>query len=224
MFTFFKKKISESQIIQNTDFVVVDTELTGLDEKKDSIVSIGAIRMRGKTIFLGDVFYRHLRPLSELKKDSILIHQITPSELEKYPDIKSILGEFLSFCKQKILVGHFIRVDLIFLKKEIKRYLGIDFNQPAVDIYLVFRWLCEKELIHKEFAEASSLPEIAEALKVESKDLHDSLSDAFSVAQIFQKQIALLQSLNMFKLDFLLKIGKPDLSKYILQKQKVYQF
>ena len=42
--------------------VVVDTELTGLDEKKDSIVSIGAVRMTGGRIELGDMFYRLVSP------------------------------------------------------------------------------------------------------------------------------------------------------------------
>ena len=47
-------------------YVVVDTELTGLDEKKDSIVSIGAVRMTGGRIELGDMFYRLVSPRTQL--------------------------------------------------------------------------------------------------------------------------------------------------------------
>ena len=36
--------------------VVMDTELTGLDPRKDSIVSIGAVAMEGGRIVLGEQF------------------------------------------------------------------------------------------------------------------------------------------------------------------------
>ena len=42
--------------LESARYVVIDTELTGLDEKKDSIVSIGAVRMEGGRIEMGDSF------------------------------------------------------------------------------------------------------------------------------------------------------------------------
>lgn len=52
MFNFLKKRI-ESKILNKKEFVVVDTELTGLNERTDSIISIGAIVMKEKSILLG---------------------------------------------------------------------------------------------------------------------------------------------------------------------------
>ena len=37
-------------------FVVLDTELTGLDAKRDSVVSVGAVKMAGTRIELGRSF------------------------------------------------------------------------------------------------------------------------------------------------------------------------
>ena len=59
-----KHAVDTSRLIRDTRFVVADTELTGLDEKKDSIVSIGAVRMVGGSINLGDQFYRLVSPKS----------------------------------------------------------------------------------------------------------------------------------------------------------------
>lgn len=225
MFKFFKKKIRDRKVIQNTDFVVIDTELTGLDENKDSIVSIGAIKMKGKKIFLGEIFYRHLNPSSVLNKDGVIIHQLMPSELELCPDLEPILREFLSFCKNSIFVGHFLRIDFSFLKKAIRKYIGLDFNPQGVDTYLIFKWLIEKSVISKKYSEISMLSEIAESLGIKPEKLHDSISDAFITAQIFQKEIALIESLNIWNLDFLLKIGQPHVSRYMYYKQQLnYQF
>ncbi len=113
----------ESKILHQKEFVVVDTELTGLNEKEDSIISIGAILMRERSILVGDIFYRILNPQSKLKGESVLIHELTSTELEKCPDTKPILREFLDFVKNRPVVGHFIEIDLNFLKRQIKKII-----------------------------------------------------------------------------------------------------
>lgn len=224
MFNFLKKRI-ESKILNKKEFVVVDTELTGLNERTDSIISIGAIVMKEKSILLGDIFYRVLNPQSSLKEENVLIHELTSSELEKCPDIKPILKEFVDFIKNRLIVGHFIDIDLKFLKKEINRFLNLKFNPEAIDTYIVFKWLIERGLVSKKFKGAKSLPEIAEAFDIKVETLHEALYDAFITAQIFQREIAIVQSIQPLWFDFLRKIGKPHVSGYMFgQYEKNYQF
>lgn len=225
MLNFFRKKGIESKIFHEKEFVVVDTELTGLNERDDSIISIGAIVMKEKSILLGDIFYRVLNTQSKLKGESVLIHELTSTELEKCPDIKPILKEFIDFIRNRPIVGHFVDIDLKFLKKEIKRFLNIKFNPEAIDTYIVFKWLIERGLISKKFKDAKSLPEIAEAFDIKVETLHEALYDAFITAQIFQREIALIQSIQPSWFDFLKKIGKPHVSGYMFgQYEKNYQF
>lgn len=227
MFKFFKKNEIKSKIFSQKEFVVVDTELTGLKEKDDSIISIGAIVMREKSILIGDIFYRVLNPQSKLKGETVLIHNLTSLELEKCPDIKPIIKEFLDFIKNRPIVGHFINIDLTFLKKEIKRHLNINFNPEAIDTYIIFNWLLDRGIIPKKFKGAKLLPEIAEAfdIKVDTLYLHDALYDAFITAQIFQREIALVQRIQSSWFEFIKKIGKPHVSGYMSgQYEKTYQF
>ena len=51
-----KARIDLRKPVENTDFVCFDTELTGLDFKRDSIISIGAVRLRGGRILPGQTF------------------------------------------------------------------------------------------------------------------------------------------------------------------------
>src|SRR5512139_2166621 len=103
--------IEASMPIKQVRYVVIDTELTGLDEKKDGIVSLGAVRMTGGTIHPGETFYRLVNPSHELRAESVRIHQITPSEVREQPDIRTALLEFFAFTGQDVLVGHFVNID-----------------------------------------------------------------------------------------------------------------
>ncbi|MCS7164134.1 MAG: 3'-5' exonuclease, partial [Thermodesulfovibrio sp.] len=101
MFNFFKKNKIEPKLLKKKEFVVLDTELTGLSERNDSIISIGAIIMKERSILIGDIFYRVLNPHCKPKDETVLIHRLTSTELEKSPDIKLILKEFLDFLKDR---------------------------------------------------------------------------------------------------------------------------
>ncbi len=225
MFNFLRKKRIESTIFQKREFVVLDTELTGLNEKEDHIISIGAILMKERRISLGDIFYRILNPQGKLKRESVLIHELTYSELEKCPEIKPIIMEFVNFIKDRPIVGHFLEIDLKFLKREIKNNLKIKFEPVAIDTYIIFNWLIERGLISHKFKGAKSLPQIAEAFDIKVETLHDALYDAFITAQIFQREIALIQSVQLSWFDFIKKIGRPNISGYMFgQYEKNYQF
>lgn len=229
MFNFLKKKEKDQinkQLIVDTDFLVVDTELTGLNEHKDHIIAIGAIKMRGKTIKLGDIFYRTVSPsTNKFRKESIMIHEITPSELENCPKIEPILREFSEFSKDSVIVGHCVDIDLTFLKKEIKDNLKIHFDPVGIDTLYIYKWLINRSILPQDFNEKNSLEEIASSFNIEVKSLHDALSDAFITAQVFQKLLVHLGDLKIFSLGELINIGSVcHRNIKTLAKKEAYQF
>src|SRR5574337_1308459 len=126
MFTIFQRRrkypgLDPRTPIAGAGYVAIDTELTGLDEKKDSIVSLGGIKMTGGRIELGSTLDRLVSPRTELRADTVVIHEITPSDVQAEPGIDAAMDEFLSFIGSRILVGHFISIDLEFLNREMKR-------------------------------------------------------------------------------------------------------
>lgn len=228
LWTFRKKREHEAcqRRIGDTEFVVLDTELTGLNELKDHVIAIGAIKMRGKTIKLGDIFYRTVSPTkAKFRKESIMIHEITPSELEKCPKIEPILREFLEFSKNSIIVGHCVDIDLTFLKKEFRDSLKISYQPKAVDILPIFKWSVKRGLLRDDREERNSLEDIASFLNIEVKSLHDALADAFTTAQIFQRLLTCLENHGISNLDELMKIGNPyQKSIQYASNRQTYQF
>ncbi len=209
-----KKKggVDEHLSINDVRYVVVDTELTGLDEKKDSIVSIGAVRMQGGSIALGDTFYRLVSPRTELTAASVVIHEITPSEVVASPAIDAVLGEFLEFCGDAVLVGHFIAIDLAFLNREMKRLQGGAVGNPAVDTFSIYEWLRKRHHARDCFANPLTgyrLHDIVKCFGINGNGAHNAMKDAFMTAQLFQRFIPLLHEAGAHDIGDLIKLGKP---------------
>lgn len=194
-------------------YVVLDTELTGLDFRNDSIVSVGALKMIGTRIEVSKPFYEVVRPRTELTSKSIVIHEITPSETEQKPGIEAIMEGFLSFCEGAMIVGHFISLDLRFLAKEMKRIGYGPLKNPAVDTAVIHDWMRENrgDLSSSYFAgqETKDLFSLAKKFQVPVQGAHNALMDAYVTAQLLQRFITMLAKLGVRTLRDLLRIGKP---------------
>lgn len=198
--------------IADTLFAVVDTELTGLDEAKDSIISIGAVAMTGGRIELGTSFYRLVSPEAELTPENVIIHEITPSEVAAGPAIEAVLDDFLEFCGNRVLIGHFAAVDMAFLDRDAKRGRGEGIRNSVIDTYSIYGWLQGRYPGHSLLAapgERHNLYDIAKSMGVPVNGAHNALMDAFTTALLFQRFIPLLLHTGVQELGELLRIGMP---------------
>ncbi|MCL5237007.1 MAG: 3'-5' exonuclease [Nitrospirae bacterium] len=205
--------IDGSMPAKDARYVVIDTELTGLNEKKDSIVSIGAVRMAGGKIDLGDVFYRLINPYTEFRAESVVIHGITPSDVGEKPDIATILSEFLEFCGPDILIGHCISIDLCFINKEMKKIPGSSLKNAVLDTYSLYEWLRKRMTFHKAFSaplKDCSLYGIAKGFGIPANGAHNAVVDAFITAQVFQRFIPILLEAGVRSIGELLRVGNPS--------------
>lgn len=207
-----QKRIDERTPITEARYVVVDTELTGLDEKKDSIVSIGALRMTGGSIDLGGNFYRLISPRTELSAASVVIHEITPSEVEAKPGIESVLAAFMEFCGDAVLVGHFISIDLSFLNREMKLNRRAGITNPALDTFSIYEWLRKRD----KCRDCSNTPsggfrlyDIVKCFDIAVNGAHNAVMDAFTTAQLLQRFLPLLAEAGVHDIGDLLRIGIP---------------
>lgn len=206
------QKIDRRTPISEVPYVVVDTELTGLDERKDSIVSIGAVRMTGSRIELGDTFYRLASPRTELSAASVMIHEITPSEVKAQPDIGSVLAEFLAFCGDAVLVGHFITIDLAFLNRELKRSQGTRIQNPVLDTFSLYEWLRKRDKARNcptTRMAGFRLYDIVKCFDIAVNGAHNAVMDAYITAQLLQRFFPLLAEAGVENIGDLLDIGIP---------------
>jgi len=218
MLEFLKSKkqallnIDKSLPITDMRYTVIDTELTGLNEKKDSILSIGAVHMNGTRIELADCFHQLIKPETEFRPKSVVVHEITPSDVIEKPNIDAILSEFLQFCDNDIIVGHCVSIDLSFINRETKRIFGDIIQNPAIDTYKVYEWLKKRVPTRACFSSSpqdSSLYEIAKCFSIAVRGAHNALVDAFIAAQLLQRFMPVLIDIGVNQIGDLLEIGHP---------------
>lgn len=198
--------------ISEARYVVLDTELTGLDERKDGIVSIGAVRMQGGRIELGGTFHELVNPTAVLDGRSVVIHGIMPSQLEAKPPIDGVLGSFLDYVAGAVMVGHCLSVDLAFLNREARRLTGAPFRNRAVDTLSLYGWLRQRQVDHPAFSEpfpGLSLFDLAGAFEIPVQEGHTALGDAYMTAQLFQRFLPLLAMAGVTDLAGLIRVGDP---------------
>ncbi len=205
-------RIDEHLAIDKVGYTVIDTELTGLDERKDSVVSIGALKMTGGTIDLEHIFNRLVNPRTKLSAESVVIHGITPSEVEEKPGIGSVLAEFIRFCGNDVIVGHCVSIDLTFINKEMKRALGFTMRNLALDTSAIYEWIRKKfpaRTFPSLFSD-SGLYDVAKYFGIPVNGAHNAAMDAFITAQVFQRFIPMLVEGGVTTIGDLLVLGNPS--------------
>src|SRR5208282_1317911 len=158
--------------INSVRYVVLDTEFTSLDQRSNRLLSVGAITMKGASILMGEQFYRVLNPGVEVPAGTVVVHQLRPSDIEQGEPPLEVLAELKDYIAGAVLVGHFIKIDLDILRKEL-RAARHSLDNPVVDTAQVYRWLLRKErysedLFHR--LEHVALPSLAKVYNIECGD------------------------------------------------------
>jgi DNA polymerase-3 subunit epsilon len=207
------KSINLKQGIGEVEYVAFDTELTGLDFKRDSIISIGAVKLKGTTIRPTRTFYRLVKPECELKGDSVVVHELTHSDLECAEDLLDVVADFIRFAGNAVFIGHFVHIDLNFVNKVLQKNFGVSLNNPAVDTATLHDWLYDNDARfarhYQGMTTKSDLFTMAKKYGVEIDKSHNAFSDAYITAQLFQRFTSFLPECGIRSIKDLLKIARP---------------
>lgn len=207
----FNKPIAE------TEFVIFDTETTGLNVKRgDRIVSISGVRLKEGRIDLSDVFHEIVNPNRDIPSASTVVHEILPRMVNGKPTIEKILPDFIRYIGASVLVAHHEWLDMSFLNREMARLYGIPVQNIVLDTVVLDHVLIAKKTPASMTATMkvdSTLGAVAERYHVTVEELHSSFWDALATAQIFQQMIKEVQRLGIINLRDLLKLARrrPDL-------------
>ncbi len=194
--------------IPETDFVVFDTETTGLHAKKgDRIVSISAIRLKQGRIDLSDTFHEIVNPNRGIPSKTAVIHGILPRMVDGKPTLEEILPGFIEYIGSSILVGHHVWLDMTFLNLEMVRLYGFPVQNLVLDTAILDQAI--QRMRHPstegEGNVNSSLSALADRYHVQINGHHSSFGDALATAQIFQQMLKQTQKQGLLSLKDLLR-------------------
>jgi len=115
------------------EVVVFDTETTGLDPKKDAIVSIGAVKIKANKILTSRAFELFVKN-DTIKKKRIKIHDIRPIDVQNGKESQEAIEEFLYFIGSRPLVGYYVEFDMVMINKYLKPILGVALPNKAIEM------------------------------------------------------------------------------------------
>jgi len=178
-----------SRDYRDVEYVAVDLETTGLDPRRDQILSIGWVRVNGNRIDLADAHHRLVRVEGAIPADSAVIHQITDDVAATGADLAAALPELLTALRGRVMIAHHARVERGFLGAACKRLFGRGLLVRTVDTQAIARRIFERRHISYKASDLR-LHALGERYNLPRYGAHNALSDALAAAELFLAQAA----------------------------------
>ena len=170
---------------EGDEYVCFDCETTGLNPKKDEIISIGAIIIKNNKILHSKKFERFAKTEQPLTPESIKIHHIRECDIENALNINDVIEEFLEFVGNRPLVGYYLEFDCAMVNKYIKPKIGITLPNKQYEVSSIyFDQMIKKnpganiDLRFDVMMNQLSLPRLGK---------HDAINDVIMTAMMFLK-------------------------------------
>jgi DNA polymerase-3 subunit epsilon len=187
----FDETWPRSAPIETVRFVVLDTETTGLDPRKDKLLSIAAAAVTHHQLLLNDSFECYVSQQVSTGQNAP-VHGILQKEMaEGLPEAEA-LQQFLDYCQDAVLVGHHIAFDLAMLNQALLnagagllKNRCLDTARLALSVEHPFE---RYQLVSKpgEF----SLDALCQRFHIPDEERHTAAGDVYITAILFLKLLA----------------------------------
>lgn len=182
-------------------YVTVDVETTGLDLRRDRVVSIGAVAVVGRQVALDHCFEVVVRQDHSSTADNILIHRIGGQRQMGGADPQRALLSFLEFVGHCPLVAYRAEFDRTMLDRALKDYLGTVTQSHWIDLAEILPALYPSN-------ENKTMDDWLDFMNIRMLSRHDALADALATAQMLQVCLVRADALDMVCPAHLLEMQK----------------
>ncbi len=203
---FVKEYLSKNEVtipsvrtIDQLEFVVLDTETTGLDIKSDSVLSFGAVKIFNECILVRSAVEWYPESTKNLNQ-SPLIHGL----VERSPLLPTaqFVREVLDYISNSILVGHHVGFDLSMLQQMASPFGLTQFRNPMIDTMSFAIRLDHGPNANPTHVQPSnySLDALCDRFQIPLDDRHTATGDAQLTAILFLKlmKIAAAKGINTY--------------------------
>lgn len=167
------------------EYVCLDCETSGLNPRKDEILSIGAVHIKENKILMRKTFNIFLKPSKNIDAESIKIHHIRPIDLENGVDPKEAIFQLLEFIGSRPIVGYYIKFDVEIISKYTKNFIGVKLPNETIEVSSMY-YKTRKKTTDFEFIDLK-FDTILKNLNIPALGKHDALNDAIMTSMMFLK-------------------------------------
>ncbi|MBB1273442.1 exonuclease domain-containing protein [Psychromonas sp. SR45-3] len=188
--------------ISDIKLLALDIEMTGLDSKKDQMVSIGVIPIINAKIQPKLAQYKLIK-IQGTVGQSAVIHGVLDRHLDNALPLQEVLQWLFEQCQDKVIVAHYASLDLQFLQQSLVGAAKQSFALFAIDTLLIDK---KRELRKHQSLNTSSLRLNAcrERYNLPIYNAHNALTDALACAELLLAQLSKMGGIDKVTLQQLL--------------------
>jgi DNA polymerase-3 subunit epsilon len=163
------------------DYVVVDLETTGLNLRRDTIVSYGATVIHQGRMVAARNTYGLVRPECPMSAESITIHALRPTDLATAPPLSRAVDVLHDLINGRVLIAHAAWFETAFLTRAFEE-CGRRMQSRIIDTAAMAR---AASLQTASCRGEPDLESMATELHLPVDCPHYALGDAITTAQVF---------------------------------------
>jgi len=207
LFKFWEKEenlFDENITIEETRFVVLDTETTGFDYTNDRMLCIGALVLQNNIIKIEESFEVYIEQ-DHYDQSTAQIHGILKDFIVKRPTELEALEQFLNYLGDSIIIAHHANFDITMINRALERNGLPELKNKSLDTGVLYK----KTLIKSHLFERKdhyALDDLADKFDISKKDRHTALGDAYITAIAFLKIVKKLREKKEINLNQLFKL------------------
>lgn len=162
------------------EFAALDFETTGLDPRRDHVVSFGVVPIRGGRAVVGERVYREVAPAVEPSPTSVTIHGLRRVDLDAAPRIDAARTVLRASLHRRYLVAWAAEIEAAFLARTFGRS-GAWWRRHIVDTRVLAGLIARSDGL----GPSNTLTSVAARFGVPVHSPHDALDDALTTAELF---------------------------------------
>lgn len=195
--------VSRRNLIRETDIVSLDIETTGLDSKKDRVVSIGLVQISELGIKLNTCWHQIIKTNKDLPEKSVVIHNITDDEAVSGISIEDAIAELLKRLKGKVVLVHNSNIEQGFINEICQNLYQTDFVMRVIDTQVLAKRSFDRQGRSYQPTELR-LFNLRKMYKLPPYKAHNALLDALATAELFLAMLPTISASDNARLsDFL---------------------
>jgi DNA polymerase-3 subunit epsilon len=169
----------DERSLRQQRFVVLDLETSGLNMRRDQVLSIGAVVIENGAIDLSRQFECTLQREGHRASASTLIHGIAPSEIANGVEPVEALLNFMEFVGDSPLLAFHAEFDQRMLARALKQSLGYRLRHAFFDVAEIAPLVCPQAKLNH-----AGLDDWTRHFGLQVQQRHHASADALATAEL----------------------------------------
>lgn len=184
-------------------FLAVDLETTGLDPRRDHIVSLGWVPVERGVVKLDEAAHHLVRPPGAISEASAVLHGILEDHVSDAPDLRDVMPLFLTALSGRVPLAHHAVIEQGFLNTACRAFYQAPLVVPYVDTLALERRTWDRRGLVAKSGEMR-LNACRDRYGLPRYKAHNALMDALAAAELLLAQIAHMDEHAKLRLEDLL--------------------